>query len=103
MLDIEFDDIDITKSISVINSKIHIRIKQRNGKKSNTFIENIPSDLDIEHIAKTMRKKFACNGCVHKDGFSSVIQLFGDQRVIAKKFLIENMIANEEDILIHGY
>ena len=91
----------------VVPQGVHIKIKQRNGKKSNTFVENLPKNLpknlDIEQLAKKMRQTFHCNGCVHNDETGSSIQLFGDQRLVVKKFLISNSIVEETDIVIHGY
>ena len=90
---------EINENISAGKNKIHIRIKQRNGRKCITTIEGL-KDLKLQLIKQQMKNTFHCNGAVQSDG---CIMLFGDQRVNAKKFLIDNSIATEIDILMHGY
>ena len=96
------------KEIEITKSKIHIRIHQRNGKKSITTIEGLESDLDQKRICKAMRKTFNCNGNVTlmKDSEQEVIQLQGDQRENAKNWLIEQEIVSKSDLarlVIHGF
>lgn len=95
--------IDMISSISNMNNKIHIRIKQRNRRKNTTTIENLPVDMDLEPITKKMKQTFHCNASVHTTDEGKYIQLFGDQRSLAKKFLMDNKISEESNIIIHGY
>eukprot|EP01032_Pedospumella_encystans_P000365 gene365-412_t len=44
------------------NSKIHIRVQQRNGRKCITTVQGLADDLDIAKIAKALKKTFKCNG-----------------------------------------
>ncbi|XWV26448.1 protein translation factor SUI1-like 2 [Tupanvirus soda lake] len=102
--EITFDPIlDLANSLAKTNDKVHIRIKQRNGKKSTTTVENLPKNLNIQTIAKKMRKTFHCNGAVQTNDDGSHIMLFGDQRLTAKNFLINNKIVEEANISVHGY
>ncbi|KAG8566424.1 hypothetical protein GDO81_013247 [Engystomops pustulosus] len=69
---------------------IHIRIQQRNGRKTLTTVQGIADDYDKKKLVKAFKKKFACNGTVvdHPE-YGEVIQLQGDQRKNACQFLIE--------------
>lgn len=60
---------------------IHIRIQQRNGRKTLTTVQGIADDYDKKKLVKAFKKKFACNGTVieHPE-YGEVIQLQGDQR-----------------------
>ena len=59
---------------------IHVRIQQRNGRKTLTTVQEINDDYDKKKLVKTFKKKFACNGTVieHPE-YGEVIQLQGDQ------------------------
>jgi len=103
--DIIFDPTaDIMNSISTQNNKIHIRIKQRNGRKSNTTVEKLPEKIDLAVLLKKMKKKFHCNGAVKQSPTEEkYIQLFGDQRLAIKKFLLEHSVVDETNVVVHGY
>ncbi|KAI0022770.1 translation initiation factor SU [Xylariomycetidae sp. FL0641] len=60
---------------------VHIRIQQRNGRKTLTTVQGLPSKFDRKKILTVIKKKFACNGTVVTDSnMGEVIQLQGDQR-----------------------
>ena len=82
---------------------IHVRLQQRNGKKTLTTIQGLSKDLEFKKLLKAFKKEFACNGCIidHKE-FGEVIQLQGDQRENIKKFLINSDLSDEEHIKLHG-
>lgn len=85
--------------------KVHIRIQQRNGRKSITTIEGIDSDLDFKKILRYMKKNFKCNGkaIVYKR-LGEIIQLQGDQRDNARDFMVDmSIVAKRENIVIHGF
>jgi hypothetical protein len=50
---------------------VHIRIQQRNGRKSVTTCSGLPADLDYKKIVKVLKKSFSTNGVsgaiVHDD------------------------------------
>lgn len=83
---------------------IHIRIQQRNGRKTLTTVQGINPDYDLKKIVKACKKEFACNGTVveHPE-YGEVIQLQGDQRHLIKDFLRKVGIAKEENVKVHGF
>uniref|UniRef100_A0A3P9KYC1 Eukaryotic translation initiation factor 1 n=1 Tax=Oryzias latipes TaxID=8090 RepID=A0A3P9KYC1_ORYLA len=83
---------------------IHIRIQQRNGRKTLTTVQGIAADYDKKKLVKAFKKKFACNGTVieHPE-YGEVIQLQGDQRKNICQFLIEIDLAKEEQLKVHGF
>lgn len=85
-------------------AKVHIRIQQRNGRKSITTVQGLDDDLDLKRICKAFKKMFSCNGAVVVDKeVGEVIQLQGDQRVNVKNFLVEQEICEESRIQVHGF
>ncbi|KAI3359949.1 hypothetical protein L3Q82_013844 [Scortum barcoo] len=83
---------------------IHIRIQQRNGRKTLTTVQGISDDYDKKKLVKAFKKKFACNGTVieHPE-YGEVIQLQGDQRKNICQFIIEIDLAKEEQLKVHGF
>uniref|UniRef100_G3PPW8 SUI1 domain-containing protein n=1 Tax=Gasterosteus aculeatus aculeatus TaxID=481459 RepID=G3PPW8_GASAC len=75
---------------------IHIRIQQRNGRKTLTTVQGIAIDYDKKKLVKAFKKKFACNGTVieHPEY---------DQRKNICQFLIEIGLAKEEQLKVHGF
>ncbi|KAK0771287.1 Eukaryotic translation initiation factor eIF-1 [Friedmanniomyces endolithicus] len=86
---------------------IHIRIQQRNGRKTLTTVQGLPKKFDQKKILKVIKKKFACNGTiVHDSEMGEVIQLQGDQRKDVQEFLIDKKEGLELDaktIKVHGF
>jgi translation initiation factor 1 len=82
---------------------IHIRIQQRNGRKTLTTLQGLPKEYDQKKILKAFKKEFACNGTlVDDEELGQVIQLQGDQRQKVSEFLIEEGI-NKTDVKVHGF
>ncbi|ORX87347.1 translation initiation factor SU [Basidiobolus meristosporus CBS 931.73] len=83
---------------------IHIRIQQRNGRKTLTTIQGLPAELDQKRMLKAFKKDFACNGTIVEDEeLGEVIQLQGDQRLKVATFLVQQGISKKESIKIHGF
>ncbi|KAG2184666.1 hypothetical protein INT43_000579 [Umbelopsis isabellina] len=83
---------------------IHIRIQQRNGRKTVTTLQGLPKEFDAKKILKVFKKEFACNGTVVDDEeMGQVLQLSGDQRIKIAEFLVSQEIAKKSDIKIHGF
>ncbi|KAK3809166.1 MAG: translation initiation factor eIF1 [Benniella sp.] len=83
---------------------IHIRIQQRNGRKTLTTIQGIPATLDKKRLLKIFKKDFACNGTLVEDEeLGSVIQLQGDQRTKVSTLLITEGGIDKKQIKIHGF
>lgn len=83
---------------------IHIRIQQRNGRKTLTTVQGIADQYDKRKIVKMCKKEFACNGTVvdHSE-YGEVMQLQGDQRNKISDFLRKVGIAKEDQIKVHGF
>lgn len=83
---------------------VHIRIQQRNGRKTLTTVQGISADFDLRRIVKACKKEFACNGTVveHPE-YGEVIQLQGDQRNKIGQFLQKTGIAAASRIKVHGF
>ena len=56
-----FDDADEKQGDQ---SKVHIRVQQRNGRKCITTVQGLADDLDVKRICKAFKKNFQCNGAV---------------------------------------
>ncbi|KAF8162938.1 translation initiation factor SUI1 [Crassisporium funariophilum] len=82
---------------------IHIRIQQRNGRKTLTTLQGLPKQYDSKKLLKAFKKEFACNGTlVDDEKMGQVIQLQGDQRAKISSFLIENGL-EKSTIKVHGF
>ncbi|XP_039249641.1 eukaryotic translation initiation factor 1-like [Styela clava] len=83
---------------------IHIRIQQRNGRKTLTTVQGIGEDYDKKKIIKKCKKEFACNGTVvdHPE-YGEVVQLQGDQRYKISEFLVKVGIAKQDQLKLHGF
>lgn len=90
--------------VSVQKVYIHIRIQQRNGKKSLTTVQGLKKEFSFEKVLKDLKKEFCCNGTVVQDKeLGKVIQLQGDQRKKVSNFLVQAGIAKKDQIKIHGF
>ena len=98
----DFAQEDDLKEASV---NYHIRIRQRNGRKCWTFVENLDylNEKDdskfLEKLNKEFKKRFCCNGSIEDD----VIQLQGDHRDEVKRMLMKKFKVKEKNIKIHGF
>ncbi|ODV92404.1 hypothetical protein CANCADRAFT_86486 [Tortispora caseinolytica NRRL Y-17796] len=87
-----------------IGHYIHIRIQQRNGRKTLTTVQGIPKELDLKKLLRALKKEFACNGTlVDNVEMGQVIQLQGDQRMNALKFLTTECGVDKKAVKIHGF
>lgn len=89
-------------------SKIHLRVQKRNARKCITIIEGLYEMVEsrekvLKKICRALKKMNNCSGVVKDDGTSKVIQMSGDQRETVTKFLIEEGLATEKQIVIHGF
>ncbi|EEB06078.1 translation initiation factor eIF1 [Schizosaccharomyces japonicus yFS275] len=83
---------------------IHIRIQQRNGRKTLTTVQGLPQEYDQKRILRALKKDFACNGTIVKDDeLGEVIQLQGDQRIKVMEFLTSQLGLQKRNIKIHGF
>lgn len=98
---------DLDESLDQKLIMIHIKLKQRNGKKCITIIEGLEQiekenkEKFFETIAKCLKKKFNCGVSIKKPFF--IIQLSGDHRNEIKDYLINKKLLKEDQIKVHGY
>jgi len=111
-------------SVGKQSDKIHIRLQQRNGRKTVTTVQGLPDKYDPKKLLKAMKKEFGCNGHVVESAdssdeeapapakapvadFGQVLQFQGDQRVKVKDWLVTMGILSAKEakdlIVIHGY
>eukprot|EP00760_Papus_ankaliazontas_P011506 PhM_4_TR14814/c0_g1_i1/m.2915 len=58
-------DIDTENPETTEQHKIHIRVQQRNGRKSVTTIQGLGEEIDHAKLLKAVKKEFGCNGNRH--------------------------------------
>ncbi|XP_066309862.1 protein translation factor SUI1 homolog isoform X2 [Miscanthus floridulus] len=69
---------------------VHVRIQQRNGRKSLTTVQGLKKEYSYNKILKDLKKEFCCNGTVVQDPeLGQAIQLQGDQRKNVATFLVQ--------------
>jgi len=85
-------------------SLVHIRIQQRNGRKTLTTVQGVDQKYDFKKIVKAAKKEFNCNGTVveHPE-YGEIIQLQGDQRESIRILLTKCGLATAEQIKVHGF
>ena len=91
-----------TKSeLNLGNGLVHIRIQQRNGRKTLTTVQGLESQFDKKKLVRAFKKEFACNGTVveHPE-YGEVIQLQGDQRNNVCLFLTKIGIVKETQLKV---
>ncbi|KAJ3110781.1 Iron-sulfur assembly protein 1 [Physocladia obscura] len=99
-----FADIGDDNEAEVQGHYIHIRIQQRNGRKTLTTVQGLPQEIDPKKVLKAFKKEFACNGnIIEDDEHGECIQLQGDQRSKVLQFLTENEISSKDKIKLHGF
>ncbi len=87
--------------VNLGSNLIHIRIQQRNGRKTLTTVQGIADQFDKKKLVRAFKKEFACNGTVvdHAE-YGEVIQLQGDQRNNVCLFLTKIGIAKEDQLKV---
>ncbi|KAI0797942.1 eukaryotic translation initiation factor 1 [Abortiporus biennis] len=99
----EGDPLDNAQDVGSQQNYIHVRIQQRNGRKTLTTLQGLPKEYDAKKLLKAFKKEFACNGTlVDDEEAGQVIQLQGDQRQKISAFLVEEGIP-KTTIKIHGF
>ncbi|KAI0636909.1 eukaryotic translation initiation factor 1 [Trametes polyzona] len=99
----EGDPLSNTQDVGSQQNYIHIRIQQRNGRKTLTTLQGLPKGMSPLHLRRAIGSEFACNGTLVDDEESGqVIQLQGDQRLKISNFLVEEGIP-KASIKVHGF
>lgn len=52
-----------------------MRVQQRSGRKCITTIQGLADDLDVNKIARALKKTFKCNGTVANDPEVSLLSI----------------------------
>ena len=85
-------------------SIVHIRVQQRNGKKSITTVQGLADDLDLVKILKALKKTLNTNGTILNDEeFGEILNMQGDQRKAIAEFFCTYRICEPSEIKIHGF
>ena len=111
--DILFTNDIINNNLSSLNDnknmkqkKIDIFNQKRNKKKSLTIVQNLLTDdlkIKPKKILKMLRKRLNCNGYITDDKkYGNILALQGDHRIDVKKFIIDVLEYNDDDVIIHG-
>ncbi|RRT85664.1 hypothetical protein B296_00008645 [Ensete ventricosum] len=98
-----FADANAEDSGAGTKDYVHIRIQQRNGRKSLTTVQGLKKEFSYNKILKDLKKEFCCNGTVVQD--PELGQRSGGGRWI-QLFLIcvvQAGIVKKEHIKIHGF
>lgn len=99
-----FAEAEITDATGSTKEYVHIRIQQRNGRKSLTTVQGLKKELSYDKILKDLKKAFCCNGTVVNDKeLGKVIQLQGDQRKNVSTFIVQAGIVKKDQIKVHGF
>jgi translation initiation factor SUI1 len=81
---------------------VHIRFVQRNGRKSDTFIENLDNEIDKQKMLKSLKKGCSCSGTIKKtDNDEEYIMLTGDQRDNVLNYLVSVIKLDKDMIIMH--
>merc|ERR1719262_497214 len=100
----ELDDWADDEPAPAQSSLVHIRIQQRNGRKTPTTCQGIPEQFDLPRIMKAFKKRFCTNGNIVDDPeLGKVIQVQGDQRENIRTFLVSEGMVEAAQIKIHGF
>ncbi|KAG8492572.1 hypothetical protein CXB51_009987 [Gossypium anomalum] len=88
-----FADANAEDSGAGAKEYVHIRVQQRNGRKSLTTVQGLKKEFSYNKILKDLKKEFCCNGTVVQDPeLGQVIQLQGDQRKNVSTFLVQVIV-----------
>jgi len=99
----EGDPLGDNKDVGSSQNYIHIRVQQRNGRKTLTTLQGLPKEYDPKKLLKAFKKEFACNGTlVDDEEMGQIIQLQGDQRLKISTFLTEEGLPKSM-IKLHGF
>ncbi|VAH52186.1 uncharacterized protein LOC119368426 [Triticum dicoccoides] len=83
---------------------VHLRVQQRNGKKTLTTVQGLSASYNYAKVLRDLKRELCCNGTVVEDKeLGNVIQLQGDHRKRVAGFLAKAGLAKTECIKVHGF
>ncbi|KAJ1822684.1 Eukaryotic translation initiation factor 1b [Coemansia sp. RSA 2599] len=101
---VSFDPFESEAADKKVSEKIHIRVQTVKGKKTVTTMAGLDPKFDLKKMTKFFKATYGCNGKVVSDEeHGEIIQLSGDQRSKVKQFLLDEKIATNSDISMHGF
>lgn len=62
-----FADANAEDSGAGTKEYVHVRVQQRNGRKSLTTVQGLKKEYSYNKILKDLKKEFCCNGTVVED------------------------------------
>lgn len=86
--------------------KLHLRVQKRNAKKCITTVSGLSYKFqldDMKSLIKHLKKILNCSGTIIREDNDIIFQFSGDQRNKLKQFFIDENIADDQSIIIHGY
>lgn len=82
---------------------VHLRLQQRNGRKSLTTVQGISAAYNYAKILRDLKRELCCSGIVVEDeDLGSVIQLQGDHRKAVAAFIVKAGMAAKANVKVHG-
>lgn len=89
---------------SATENLIHVRIQQRNGRKTLTTVQGVDEKYDLKKLLSYWKKQFSTNGTVvENDTHGDIIQLQGDQRNEVADSLVKMKLAKPDSVKVHGF
>ncbi len=92
-----FNNFNAEDDLKELTHKIHIKLQRKSARQCLTLVEGLTPD---DKLIKKFKKLFNCGGTMTPE---NTIQLMGDHCDQVKQYLIDNNIANEEQITVHKY
>jgi translation initiation factor 1 len=89
---------------SIPLGSVRLRLQHTTSRKSLTFVEGLPQQIDLRVALKSFRKAFYCNGYLVKDEATGMqrMVLTGDQRSEVMKYLKDHDIVPQDCIRVCG-
>ena len=86
------------------DTRVHLWIQKRTGRKRLTFIQGIPESVDWAELAQKLRKQFHCNCTeIEHPKIGKCIQLSGDFREDLKQlFVKDKIVRSKKQVKVHG-
>uniref|UniRef100_A0A8R7TMQ5 Protein translation factor SUI1 homolog n=1 Tax=Triticum urartu TaxID=4572 RepID=A0A8R7TMQ5_TRIUA len=95
---------DAVAGAGVDDACVHLRVQQRNGKKTLTTVQGLSASYNYAKVLRDLKRELCCNGTVVEDKeLGNVIQLQGDHRKRVAGFLAKAGLAKTECIKVHGF
>ena len=82
-----FADANAEDSGAGAKEYVHVRIQQRNGRKSLTTVQGLKKEFSYNKILKDLKKEFCCNGTVVQDPELGQVSLLPFHRILCSSYL----------------